>query len=40
VFGRVGEGFGDDVVGGDFDRLGQRLVDTDDEFDWDRGAAG
>src|SRR5258708_36887855 len=40
VFGRVGEGFGDDVVGGHFDRAGQPSMNTNVELDRDRRAAG
>ena len=38
VLGDIGERFGDDVVGGDFDLRGQPAVDVDVELDWDRGA--
>ena len=40
MFGRVGEGFGDDVVGGHFDRAGQPSMNTNVELNRDRRAAG
>ena len=40
MLGRVGQGFGNDVVGGHFDGIGQPLVDGDAERDGDAGAAG
>jgi hypothetical protein len=39
VFGGVGQGFGDGVVGGDLDRLGQP-VDLDVKTDRESGSAG
>jgi len=40
VLGRVGQRFGDDVVGADLDRLGEPSAGTYLEADRDRGAAG
>ena len=40
MLGRVGQGFDNDVVGGNFDGIGQPLVDTEAEQDGDAGAAG
>src|ERR671934_1686736 len=40
VLGGVGQRLGDDVVGGDLDRLGQPRLDVHVELDRDHGAAG
>ena len=40
VFGRVRKGFGDNVVRGHLGGVRQPSIDSEDQFDGDRGAAG